>query len=100
METTEYLKTKSVLGDEVAVARPAAERLLFRSTCDYLGYLNEAHCTVDDVFDEHADGELPHDRALEAYEAFQSIAAIALAQMTLLRLRHPLLTVDVSALSN
>lgn len=80
---------KAALPERVADAAAAAEYYLSRESTDFLGRLDDAFGEVQNVFDDHQDGDVPLEAAHIAFEAFETIAALALAQLALLRAMHP-----------
>jgi hypothetical protein len=90
METpAEIHHAKRTLHNEVIQIEGAAERHLMRTQTDFIGRLCQEYSRVDAVFDEAPEGDLRPDQAQEAYGAYAEMAALALAQMTFIRLQHP-----------
>ena len=60
-----------------------------RESTDFLGRLNDAHATIEGIFDDQPDGDISLEAAHEAFEGYEYMAALALAQMAMLRALHP-----------
>ncbi len=95
METPEQIRNaKRILHNEVAAIEGAAEHHLMRTQTDFIGRLCGAYAKVDAVFDEAPEGNLTPDQAREAYEGYQDMAALALAQMAFIQIQHPGVHID------
>ena len=88
MKPHEIERLEIILDQEVANIHQGAHAYVFRESIDYLGRMSEAYCQIDAVFDEHPSGDLPLEQAEIAYDNFQYIAALALAQLTFLKSTH------------
>ena len=82
-------RARAALPERVTDAGALAGHYVSRESTDFLGRFDDAFGEVQNVFDDHPDGDVPLEAAHTAFEAFETIAALALAQLALLRAMHP-----------
>jgi hypothetical protein len=82
-------RARAALPERVTDAGALAGHYVSRESTDFLGRLDDAFSEVQNVFDDYPDGDVPLEAAHLAFEAFETIAALALAQLALLRAMYP-----------